>query len=86
MMSHFMKKVFFITLLFGLLYAAIFFMPGLVVYPTDYIIELFTGKEYIDGWTPGLMVWTALLYIFPIVYLVFISALWLGSRKDFKKL
>lgn len=82
MSNSFWRNASLVTLAFGALYAAIFFMSGLVVYPVDYIIELITGKEYVDGWTPGFMVWTLLLFAIPIVYLISLSALWLRSRKN----
>jgi len=78
----FWKKVSIITLVFGLLYVALFLMSGLIVHLVDYVNWLITGNEYVDGWTPGFMVWTALLFIIPVFYLITLTISWVRSRKN----
>lgn len=82
MINSFWRKAPFITLAFVVLYASVFFMSGLIIYPADYVLELITGKEYVDGWTPGFMVWTLFIFIIPIIYLVSLIVLWKKGAKE----
>jgi hypothetical protein len=56
------------TVAFCFVYALIWVIPGIVVYPVDSLIELTKGIRYVDSWTPGLMVWTGIVVVIPILY------------------
>jgi len=61
-------------------YVLIWLFPGLVVYPADYLIELYRGVEYVDGWTPGFMVWAGALVVIPVLFIMAVLRVFFRSR------
>jgi len=70
------------ALIFGVVYALVWFASGLIVYPVDSLYEYFMGVKYVDGWTPGFMVWTASLFIIPVIFLLVMLAVYLKAKKS----
>ena len=70
------------ALIFGAVYALVWFASGLIIYPVDFLYEHFTGIEFVDGWTPGVMVWTASIFIIPIIFLLVMLAVYLKVIKQ----
>ena len=54
-----------------------------IVDSIDSVYEIVNGVRFIDAWTPGLMVWNIMLYVFPLVFLVFLPvAIIYGKKKS----
>lgn len=51
-------------------------LPGLVIIPADFIVNLFRASSSVDSWTHGIMVWLAFLYLIPIIYIIVIIVLY----------
>lgn len=56
------------VLIFAAAYALIWLAPSIVVYPIDSLLEALAGTKYIDGWTPGMVVWTAVVIVLPVIF------------------
>ena len=81
MKSSFLK----ISLIYLAVYISILVMPGVVVYPIDWVAELITGIHYVDGWTHGLMVYTALVFLMPVIYIIVLVTYWIKKSKQSKE-
>jgi hypothetical protein len=44
--------------------------PAVIIIPADFIIGIITSNKAVDGWTHGVMVWLAFLYIVPAMYVI----------------
>ena len=69
------------TVIFGVVYALMWVASGIVVYLVDYFYELFTGIKLVDGWTPGIMVWSMSLYVMPFLFLLVLLGVYFKGRK-----
>ena len=70
------------ALIFGVIYSLVWFASGLIIYPVDFLYEYFTGIKFVDGWTPGVMVWTSSLFLIPIIFLLVMLVVYLKVRKQ----
>jgi hypothetical protein len=73
-------SIFKYTVVFCVVYVLIWLFPGIVVYPANYLIELYEGVEYVDSWTPGMMVWAAAVIALPILFVLGILGVLLIAR------
>ena len=71
------------ALIFGVTYILVWLGSGLIVHAVDSLNEYFTGAKYVDGWTPVFMVWTASLYIIPIIFLLVMLAVYLKAKEEY---
>ena len=69
------------SLIFGAVYILVWLGSGLIIHLIDFLNEYYTGAKYVDGWTPGVMVWTASVYIIPIIFLFVMLAVYLKAKK-----
>jgi hypothetical protein len=70
-MSDLRKKKFIrYTIIYCVIYLLVLALPGLTIVPVDYILETISGIEYADGWTPGVMIYTGLTIILPVIYII----------------
>lgn len=66
-------------------YISILVTPGIVVYPIDWVVELITGIHYVDGWAHGVMVYTVLVFLMPIIYITLLVAYWIKKSQQSKE-
>ena len=69
------------TVIFGVVYALMWVASGVFVYLVDYFYEHFTGIKLVNGWTPGIMVWSLSLYVIPILFLLGLLGVYFRGRK-----
>ncbi|MFH2061036.1 MAG: hypothetical protein ABIJ59_19370 [Pseudomonadota bacterium] len=63
----------------------IFIFPVLVIEPVDLILESFLNKNYIDGWTPGVMAWNGVIVAFAFLFLFKVASVTVSFLKKQKK-
>ena len=71
-----------LTIIFLLVYASIWLMPSIIIFPIDFIIEIITKTKIVDGWTYGVMVWLYTVIGLPIIYLIVILSLIYKAKKN----
>lgn len=59
-----------LTVWFFILYLLFVLTPTATIGVVDWSIEHLRGIRYVDGWTPGVMVYTGLLVTLPIIYCI----------------
>jgi hypothetical protein len=69
------------TGIFSVVYALIWLVPGIVVYPADKFLEFYRGVEIVDSWTPGLMAWTIAVIVLPILFMLVMLVVYFRARK-----
>lgn len=71
-----------VTIIFFII---ILVFPVLVVVPVDVILESFLNKNYVDGWTPGVMAWNGVIVVFVFLFLFKVGSVTVSFLKKQKK-
>ena len=68
------------SLVYLIAYVLLLIMPGVIVYPVDWLSGLITGVKYVDGGTHGFMAYTALAVLLPFLYVILLVVYWFNKR------
>jgi hypothetical protein len=76
------RRLIIISVLFATIYAVIAAIPALTITPVDWFLERLRGVTFVSGWTPGTMVYSVLLALIPLVYIIIVTVLLLVNRRN----
>lgn len=76
------RKLIILSAVFAVAYVIIVAVPALTIVPVDWFLERMRGVTFVDSWTPGTMVYSVLLVLLPLVYLVVAAILFTKNRRN----